>query len=191
MKKLVSLEARFNTHQKLLLLFLTVVISIIVLPLNYEYYYNVFNSNYSIENTAQLVVHFFAVIFLFAGLFLVGFLICFTFSKKGLLKKKSKLFRVICFNNSVFFKTHIKLNDITDVSILYFEKSQQMALFSIALNPGVSQTFYSKEINILNENHTYRNQILDLKKDENADQAVSFLEENFNLKHNEYNPRFY
>ena len=74
-------------------------------------------------------------------------------------------------------------------SLNKFRKSQKLAWFSGA-KPDLAVEYKSFEINILNDRHTKREPILDLKKKENVEPTIQFLTSNFDLKYEKYNPNF-
>ncbi|PZD78659.1 hypothetical protein [Mesonia sp. K7] len=86
--------------------------------------------------------------------------------------------------------TKINLIDKPKLSVLKFKKVQKFAFFSAA-RPDLGSGFNSYEINILNKNHTKREAILVLKKEENSKKVIEFLTANFSLVHETYSPKFY
>ena len=109
--------------------------------------------------------------------------------KRGLIKINSKLYKGSFFSGKLFFKTQIDISEKSKVSILKFRKSQKLAWFSIA-KPDLATEFDSFEVNILNDNHTNRLPILDLKGENKIEPVIEFLNSKFGLKIEEYSPNF-
>ena len=118
-----------------------------------------------------------------------AFLISIAFLKRGFLKKNSNLYKGSFFLGKLFFKTQIDISEKSKIAILKLRKSQKLAWFSGA-KPDLAVEYNNFEINILNDRHTKREPILDLKKKENVEPTIEFLSSNFDLKYEKYNPNF-
>ena len=168
----IILENRFTTHQKISLLlyigapFLISIISLAKINLNYKGY-----------------------IMLLLLILIYGFLICLSVTKRGFIKYNSNLYRGLFFKDNLVLKKRIDLKNKPKVSILKFKKSQKLAFFSAA-RPDLATEFNSFEINILNERHTKREEIIILKDKVNAEKAIKFLTLHFDLTHEIYSPNF-
>ena len=56
--------------------------------------------------------------------------------------------------------------------------------------PNMCEEFECFDVNILNENHTKRDNLISLKKETNSQKAIKFLTSNFPLKYEIYHPNF-
>ncbi len=118
-----------------------------------------------------------------------GFIFMLAFLKRGFIKIESALYRGSFFYGKLIFKKKIELSKTPKVSILSFNKVQNLAWFSAA-KPNLSNSSNVFEINILNTKHTERKPILNLLKRENAEKAIEFLTSNFELQNETYSPDF-
>ncbi|MGM0636572.1 MAG: hypothetical protein ACQESK_10945 [Bacteroidota bacterium] len=192
MVKKISLENQFSLHQKTVLLITAAIIGLFPFAFYYGYITGYLNGDWpKVENASDLIPHLNFNLIAAIPIALFSYIILLAFTKKGLMVHKGKLFRTCTFNSKVLYRKRIKTTGFTDISTLYFTKSQPMALMSVALNPGISEEYQINEINLLNENHTHREPILNLKKKTAAQSAIEFLTRQFLLKENKYNPRFY
>jgi hypothetical protein len=168
----IILEPRFTAHQKTHILFsigapiVLIIIILIGMNLNYKGY-----------------------IILFLIILIYFSMICLAFSRRGLLKKGSDLYRGLYFKNILLLKKKINLTNKTKISILRFRRSQKMAWFSIA-RPDLATGFNAFDINLLNHKHTQRELLISFRNIDNANKAIDFLETNFDLKHEIYSPDF-
>lgn len=172
----IILEDRFTTHQKIsLLLYIGGPIIIVI-----AYLIKAASDGY-LTKKGYLVLLIFMSIYMF--LVMVAFL------KKGFFEKDGKLYRGAFFRGKLFFKKHIPISHTPKLAVLKFKKSQKLAWFSAA-HPDLSVDFNAFEINILNDKHTKREALMDLKNIKNIEPVVAFLTGNFNLKHEDYCPTF-
>ncbi len=169
----IILENRFSTHQRITFLLY------IGGPFIIKFFLLLRSS--SLNYIDFLLLIFCAAVYLF--------LISIAFLKRGFIKIDSNLYRGSFFRGKLFFKKKIDITKTPKVAVLKFKKSQKLAWFSIA-NPDAATTFDSLEINILNEKHTIRKPVIDLKKEESMKKAISFLTTNFYLKQETYSPDF-
>ncbi len=168
----IILENRFTLHQKThLLLFMASPILLVIVVLAQE--------DLNVKGFSLLI-------FLFV---LYCLIVLLSFTKKGFLKKNGDLYRGLFFLKYVVYKKKIALSEWSKISILSFRKSQKMAWFSAA-NPDIADNFNSSDINLLNDKHTRRETLVSLMNNALAQKAVAFLEENFKLKYEIYNPDF-
>tara|TARA_B100000795_G_C22506077_1_gene325848 strand:+ start:25 stop:573 length:549 start_codon:yes stop_codon:yes gene_type:complete len=116
-------------------------------------------------------------------------LIAVAFFKRGFLKVNSNLYKGSFFLGKLFLKTRIDISEKPKMTMLSFGKSQKLAWFSAA-KPDLAVQYKSYEINILNNRHTKREPILNLKKKENVEPTTEFLTSNFDLKYEKYKPNF-
>ncbi|MFY0604256.1 MAG: hypothetical protein JXQ93_09915 [Flavobacteriaceae bacterium] len=171
MKKII-LEYRFTNHQKItFLIYLGAPFLIIIFLL-------LRNS----QNATDYII-------LSLCFICYAFLISIAFLKRGLLKMNSYLYKGSFFLGILFFKTQIDISKTPKIAVLKFRKSRKLAWFSDA-KPDLAVEYNSFEINILNDSHTKRKPILDLKKKENIELTTNFLISNFDLKYENYNPKF-
>jgi len=168
----IVLENRFSVHQKLMILFylgapiIVALVSLSKLDLNYIGY-----------------------LVLFVLCIIYGVLICISYSKRGFIKINSDLYRGLFFRNKLILKKRIDLRNKSVISVLKFKKHQKFAFFSAA-KPDLATSFNALEINILNDRHTVREEIITIKMTENADRTIKFLTTNFNLKNEVFSPDF-
>jgi hypothetical protein len=168
----IILEDRFTTHQKITFLlylgapFIIGIVSLTQINLNFKGY---------------LAVIVFVTVYIF--------LVATAFLKRGFIKINSNLYRGSFFRGKLFFKKRIDISKTPKIAILQFKKSQKLAWFSTA-RPDLATEFNSFEINILNERHTKREPILDLKNKDNVERTVNFLTANFDFKSEIYSPNF-
>lgn len=175
MNKIV-LEDRFTTHQKItFLLYIGAPFIICIFAL----LKSAINSH--LNSLGYLILMLFLLIYFF--------LISIAFLKRGFAKINSKLYKASFFRDTLIFKKEIDISKTPKLAILKFKKSQKFAWFSIA-KPDLATDYDTFEINFLNENHTKREQILDLKNKNNIDPTIAFLTANFNLTHEIYSPDF-
>ncbi len=172
----IVLEDRFTTHQKITFLlyigapFIIGIFTLMRMSLNS-------NLNYK----GYLILIILLVIYLF--LILIAFL------KRGFVKINSKLYKSSFFRGKLIFKKEIDISKTPKIAILQFKKSQKLAWFSIA-KPDLATEFNTFEINFLNDKHTKRERILDLKNKDNVEPVIAFLTTNFDLKNEVYSPDF-
>lgn len=117
------------------------------------------------------------------------FIVCIAFLKRGFISIKSKLYRGSFFRGKLFFKSHIDISKTPKVAVLKFKKIQKFAFFSVA-RPDLGSGFNAFEINILNERHTKREEIIMLRDEKNVKPCLDFLTSNFNLEHEVFSPNF-
>ncbi len=113
----------------------------------------------------------------------------FIFSKKGLIIEDKRLFNGYFFLNYLLIKRNIDLSDKSAVSILRLRKSQNLPSVGIVY-PSSSHSFYRFEVYLLNIKHTIKKELINFKKEKNAEKTIDFLTNNLNLKFEKYNPRF-
>ena len=168
----IILENRFTTHQKISLLlyigapFIISIFALARIDLNYKGY---------------LMLTLFILIY--------GLIICLSFTKRGFIKYNSDLYRGLFFKDKLILKKRIDLTDRPKISILKHRKSQKLAFFSAA-RPDLATEFNSFDINILNDKHTKREEIMSLKDNTNVEKTIQFLTSNFNLKNEIFSPDF-
>jgi hypothetical protein len=172
----IILEERFTTHQKITFLlyigapFIIGIVGLIRMGLN---------SNLNYKGYLALII-FLIIYFL---------LISIAFLKRGFVKINSNLYRGSFFRKKLFFKKRIDISKTPKIAVLRFKKSQKLAWFSAA-KPDLATEFNSFEINILNDKHTKRESIIDLKKKDNVERTINFLTTNFDLKNEVFSPDF-
>jgi hypothetical protein len=167
----IILEDRFSTHQKI------VFFIFLELPL--------------INFLASFFKNFNALNFLF--IILIGLLtlsvLGFSLIKLGFIEDHGKLYLGNFLCGKLIFKEKVKLKNKPKLCILKFKKRQRLGFMSSA-KPNMCEEFECFDVNILNENHTKRNNIISLKEETNSQKAVSFLTTKFHLKHEIYHPNF-
>ena len=177
MKKII-IESKYSIHQKLmfiLMFFFTFLIGgshiiLIVLGL-----YDQFDENIVYKIVYPLLFPFSIYIFI---LF---------FSKQGILIEKDSLFYSQFFFDRPFSKKEIKLNGITDTSILTYNIQQKFAFFSAA-KPDLAENVSIKKVFLLNEKHTKKEFVLSTKKIESANKIIEEINKEFNFKFKKYSP---
>ena len=173
MSNRILLENRFTTHQKLHLIlsigapFILIIFTLARTNLNYIGY---------------------LVLFIFILIYTL--IVCLAFTKRGLLKKGSDLYRGLYFAEKLILKKKINLNDKPKISILKFKRSQKMAWFSVA-KPDLASEFNAFDINLLNDKHTKKEMLISLTNNETAKKTIDFLSSNFDLQYEIYSPDFY
>lgn len=113
----------------------------------------------------------------------------FAFSKIGFLKLHENLYRGLFVYGKLLFKKKIDLKNRNKIATLKFKRYRKLAFISRA-KPDLSEKFNSFEINLLNEKHTERDLIIILENEIDSRKLISFLESNFTLKHENFNPNF-
>ena len=169
----IILEDRFTSHQKITFLlymgapFILGIISVL--------------RNYWLSTEHYLII----------ALCMIAYflLISIAFLKRGFIKINNHLYKASFFSGRLFFKSKIDISKTPKIAVLSFKKSQKLAWFSAA-RPDLATTFYSYEINILNDRHTKRTPILILKNKKNVEGTVQFLTSNFDLEKEKNRPRF-
>ena len=170
----IILEERFTTHQKISLILYIGAPFIVSI-----FYLSISIIDLNIKGYLMLTIL----------ILIYGFIILLSFSKKGFLKIKSNLYRGLFFRDKLIFRKRIDLKDRPKISILKFRKTQKLAFFSAA-RPDLATEFNSFEINILNDKHTKREEIVTLRNIRNAENTIDFLELNFDLKNEIFSPDF-
>lgn len=166
----VILEDRFKLHEKFILIFLPgVVVLMIILKLNQEWISSLF-----------LISILFSIILVMITLF--------AFSKKGLLINNTELFKAFFFSNVLIRKIKIDLKTKTDVAILKSRSSIRPA-YSISENFDTEMKFNKFNISLLDTKHRNKTLLISLLSEEKALNGIQFLTNNFELKHEKYNPR--
>ncbi|WP_378184986.1 hypothetical protein ACE939_08885 [Aquimarina sp. W85] len=172
----IILEDRFTTHQKItFLLYIGAPFIIRIVGLIRDG----LNSNLNYKGCLALIIF----------LFIYSLLISIAFLKKGFIKINSNLYRGSFFREKLFLKKRIDISQTPKVAVLKFKKSQKLAWFSAA-KPDLATEFNSFEINILNDKHTKRKSIIDLKKKDNVERTINFLTTNFDMKSEVFSPDF-
>ncbi len=119
-------------------------------------------------------------------LFLFG-MITFIISKKGLLTNEKGFFKAYFAFGKLIYKQEVDLSNKPVASILKLRKSQNLPSAGIVY-PSGNHNFYKFYVYLLNESHTSKTELIDLKKQENAKQIVDFLTKNIDLKSELYSP---
>jgi hypothetical protein len=88
----------------------------------------------------------------------------------------------------IIYKKSLDLSKTPKLSILKFNKSRKLPWFSIA-QPDAAVDYNSFEVNILNDKHTKREIIMELKKEENLKPTLDFLISHCDLKYESYSPQ--
>lgn len=130
----------------------------------------------------------YAVLLIFIFLFI--FLLILIFQKIGLLNIDNKLYFAYFIRDKVIYKYEVDLLNKTAFSISKTKKSQKLAFVSAA-KPDMASQFSDFTFYLLNDRHTKKDYLVSIVKEENVEKIISFLNENFNLKHESYNPRFH
>ena len=171
MKKVLILGSRFSSHQKThILLYLATPLLIISVSLIIQ---------------SQSLNGFIVGILI---LLLCVFVISIAYARKGLVEKNGNLYRCIFLDRQLLIKKKINQKDKLDFSVLKFKKSQKMAWFSTA-RPDLGTGFDTFDITLLNKDHTKKDLMISVKKEEYADLVVEFLKKNSTLNHNSYQPK--
>lgn len=172
----IVLEDKFSTHQKITFLLYIggpfLIVFIVLFKMSID-------SNLNLKGYFMLMV----LLLIYIVLIVIAFL------KIGFVKMDSKLYKGTFFRGKLISKKEIDISKTPKMAILKFRKSQKLAWFSGA-KPDLAVNFTTFEINFLNENHTQRKQILDLKNKENVEPVIVFLTSNFDLKNEVYSPNF-
>jgi len=172
MIKTLILESRFTTHQKTHIILSIGAPFIIIIFL-------LLRTN--LNSIGYLILLIFILIY--------TTIVCLAFTKRGLLKQNSDLFRGLFFMNKLILKKKIILNNKTKVAILKFKKNQKMAWFSDA-KPDMATEFNTYDITLLNNKHTQKEMLVSLSNEAICNTTIDYLEREFNLKHEIYSPDF-
>lgn len=171
MIKKVILEYNLNLVQKIhLTIILILVVGLYVLSKNY------------LHDIVCFFATFFIIIFIFG-------LVSLVISKKGLLIKNNMLFKAYFTFNYLILKKRIDLDGKSTVSVLNLRKKHNLPSVSIVY-PSSNNSFIRFYVYLLNESHTRKDEVIDLKNENNAKQVVDFLTGNFQLKYEIYSPDF-
>lgn len=127
-------------------------------------------------------------IFMFCLIFYIC-LFLFLHLDRGFQGKNDDLYRTSFFFNIPVFRTKINVKDDVKVTFLKKKIFRKYAFISIA-RPDWGKEKWYYEIYLLNENHTKKDFLLRLESEENVEDAIDFLNENFNLVFEEYHPKF-
>ena len=165
------LEDRFTTHQK--------IVFFIFLELPAINFIASLFKNISILNS---------ILILLICSFVLGAL-GFSLLKLGFIEDHGKLYLGNFLFGKLIFKEKIKLKNKPKLCVLKFKKRQRLGFMSTA-KPNMCEEFECFDVNILNENHTKRDNIISLKKETNSQKAIKFLTSNFPLKYEIYHPNF-
>jgi hypothetical protein len=169
-KDKIILEYRFTIHQILMILIVVGLFWLVIISLLLDV----------LTNNTLLYPLFF-----YPG---YGLLITLAFSKKGFYKHNGQLYFAYFFLGLPFYKTAIDITKFPKLSVLRFKKSRKLPWFSVA-RPDAANDFTSYEINILNDSHTSRKIIMELKKEELIKPSLDFLTTHSELIHESYNPK--
>ncbi len=179
MKNEIILESKLTVHQKthisvvmLIPVFFVIVITLI--------------QHFEQHNLSDISLSFPRLI---PATIVLLVLIMLLFLKTGILEKNNNLYEGTYFKGKLLFKKKINLTDKTKVAILKLNKRQKMAWFSIA-NPDQALSYHKNDITLLNDKHTRKELLVSLDDENLANKTVSFLEENFDLTFETYNPDF-
>ena len=174
MNKRIIIEDNLNRIQKIHML--------IVLIFGIGFYLLSKKNDYQYKDIVEFITTILIIIFV------VG-LIAFIFSKKGLLVDQNELFKAYFVYNNLIFKRKIDLNNKPIVSILKLKKSQNYPSISL-IYPSSSHSFNRFDVYLLNKSHTIKDELIDLKEQDNAKRIVDFLIKNIDLKFEIYSPNF-
>ena len=172
MPKNLILESRFTSHQKIHITlsigapFIIIIFFLLRMDLNSKGY---------------LILLIFILIY--------TSMVCLAFTKRGLLKQNSDLYRGLFFMNKLILKKKINLSDKTKVAILKFKRNQKMAWFSAA-QPDMALEFNAFDVTLLNNKHTQKEMLISLSNEAICKTTIEYLESEFNLKHEIYSPDF-
>lgn len=167
MKKII-LEYNFTFHQKNILTF-CVGMPIVV------FFIFTLTSGFNTRDYFLLVI--------LTLLFLI--FISIIFLKVGFTKIDTNLWRGYFFWRKLIFKQKIDISKASKVVALKSKKYQKLAWISDA-KPDLATEYYSYNIYLLNDSHTRRKAIMELKKKENVEKTIDFLVKNFDLKYEKY-----
>lgn len=168
----IILESRFTTHQKTHIIlsigapFIIMIVLLLKMNLNQRGY-----------------------IALFIFILIYSLMVCLAFTKRGILKEGSNLYRGLYFKNKRILKKKIGITDKSKISILKFKRSQKMAWFSVA-RPDLGSEFNAYDITLLNDKHTQKERLVSLSNNDIAEKTIEFLEAHFNLTYEIYSPDF-
>lgn len=176
--KEIIIESKYSIHQKLmfvLMFFFTFLIGgshiiLIILGLYDELD----------ENIVYKIIY--PLLFPFSFYIFILF-----FSKQGIVINRDSLFYSQFFFGKPFSKKEIKLNGITDTSILTYDIHQKFAFFSAA-KPDLAEKVSIKKVFLLNEKHTKKELVLSTKKIESAKKIIEEINAEFNFKFKNYSP---
>jgi hypothetical protein len=169
--KKISLEYNFNSHQKIHLSIFSGICVVILIG--------------GLQQTINL--HNFGLLTFFF-LILTGLIVS-TFSKKGFVVVKNRLYKGIFFRDILLFKREINLANKPVFSILKFRKKQKYAFFTAA-NPDLAYEFNAFDIYLLNEKHTIKTLLISLQSEHNSQKASKFISDFTDLDYEIYSPDF-
>ena len=108
-------------------------------------------------------------------------------SKEGIIIDNHRLINSQFIFGKPYFKTEIKLFDMTDICILNYDMSQKLVFVSAA-KPDYSESIRVSKIYLLNENHSQKRLVLSTLKKEHAELIMKEIQNEFSFKFNHYNP---
>ncbi|MGY0393277.1 hypothetical protein ACW5R3_12050 [Bizionia sp. KMM 8389] len=174
MEKRIISEYNLNLTQKIHMS--------IILIIGIGIFYITEKVNYPNKDIISLLITILLIVFV------VGIL-TFIVSKKGIIANNKGLFKAYFSFGKLIFKQQIDLNNKPIVSVLKLGKSQNLPSVGIVY-PSGKHSFYKFYVYLLNESHTSKTELMDLKKQENAKLIVDFLTKNIDLKSETYSPSF-
>jgi uncharacterized membrane protein YoaT (DUF817 family) len=164
------LEFRFTFHQKLVILISVAVLILLIIT----YIIEIFQLD--------------DLLLIYTLIISYPLLIILALLKKGFLTKERKLFKSYFFLGFGIFNSEVNTNLYPKVTVLQFKKIRKLPWFSIA-QPDAATDYNSFEINVLNESHTQRNIIIELKKQKNVKSTIDFLTAHTDLVFEKYSPK--
>lgn len=152
---------------------LVIAISFFVLTKKIDFLYN---------NVIEILAPILLILFVFGVL-------SFIISKKGLLTYNEELYKAYFIFGILILKRKVDFDNKPIVSILKLRRSQKLPSTGIVF-PSGEHSFYKFYICLLNKSHTSRTELINLKKEENANEIINFLTKNVGLKFETYSPNF-
>lgn len=179
MQKEIILESKLTSHQKIHVA-LVIGLPIIIVGIT------ILNDHFSMHGINQWSLVFPKLLFLSTTLLLGIFSL---FLKSGLLNVNSQLYSGTYIFGKLIFKKKNVLSHKTKVAVLKLRKRQKMAWFSVA-SPDQSLTYQKNDVTLLNDKHTHKELLISLNDEVLAQKTITFLEENFGILYEDYNPDF-
>jgi hypothetical protein len=127
------------------------------------------------------------LILLLAGLSFI--LISLLVLKKGIVVKQDKIFIGYFLFGRLLFKNEVDCRGMHIITLLMFGKTQNYN-YSNHWEPKLNYKIASFELFLVNENHTIKEKILNLSKEESSKKGIEFLLKNTGMEFQKYNPSF-
>lgn len=129
-----------------------------------------------------------SLLFLLLTIFIIG-MVSLVMSRLGLLVRDNSLYRAYFVLGLLIYKQNIDLKNKHIVSILKLKRANGMPTVGLASPQGVD-SFYKFFVYLLDKSHTEKTELIGVKKFQNAERIVAFLQEHLSFDYELYSPNF-